>query len=329
MGKPGLPDAPLSFLGWGMVLTVVVTGIWLRRDRLVQVVGVVGVVTFVLSLGVDVRVSGTTEVLFPWAPWQLFTRVPVVEQLIPGRFVQFVGFAAILLCLKGWEALRTSLLPRGKLMTAAVLTVVVGVTSVQQIVVATAPFPSSAKFVEPSFFVSYGAHPTPNGRLLTLPYPDSGFGLQSAPMTYQARSGFTYELLGGYVLVPTTTSTASAWLVPPTGGEGALHSFMSSIHVKKLTEAERQQIADFINRSSTTDVVLIPIIGDNSLAEAEMAAIMATRPRFHEGMLIWRRIGHVRPMSLSSEAIEACATKTAGQFPQQTVSCVFEANGAR
>ena len=328
MGKAGVPEAPLSFLGWGMILTVLATCIWLRRDRVVQVLAAVGVATFVLSLGVDVRVSGTTQVLFPWAPWRLFTHLPVVEQLIPGRLVQFVGFAAILLCLMGWEKLRLILAPRGRLVRTAVISIAVGVVSVQQILGVTAPFPSNANFVEPSFFVSYGAHPTPNGRLLTLPYPDSGFGLQSAPMTYQARSGFTYELLGGYVLVPTTKSTASAWLVPPTGGEGALHSFMSSIHVKKLTEVERQQIADFINRSRTTDVALIPIIGDNNLAEAEMTAIMGTRPRFREGMLIWRRIGHVTPMSLSSEAIEACATKTAGQFPQQTVSCVFKANQA-
>ena len=184
-------------------------------------------------------------------------------------------------------------------------------------------------FVEPSFFTTYGAHPTPNGRLLTVPYPDSGFGLQSAPMTYQARSGFTYELVGGYVLVPTTNGTQSAWLVPPTGGEGALHSFMSSIHVKKLTGDERRQIAAFINASKATDVVLIPIISDNALAEAEMTAIMGTQPRFNDGTVIWRHVNHVTPLPLSSEAIEGCATKTEGQFPQQTVACVLRAGGLK
>jgi hypothetical protein len=329
MGKPGAADAPLSFLGWGMILTVVITCIWQRRNRMVQALGLVGFATFVLSLGVDVRVSGTTQVLFPWAPWQLFTHVPVVEQLIPGRFVQFVGFACVLLCLIGWEALRTVLNPKGQLVTTLLVGVAVLVVAFQQVLVATAPFPSTVNFVEPSFFVTYGDHPTPNGRLLTVPYADSGFGLQSAPMTYQARSGFTYQLLGGYVLVPTTNSTASAWLVPATGGEGALHSFMSSISVKKLSPTERQQIADFINDSKTTDVALIPIILDNSLAEAEMTAIMGTHPRFNDGMVIWRRLQHVTPLKLSNEVIEGCATKTAGQFPQQTVACVLNAAGVK
>ena len=329
MGKPGLPNAPLSFLGWGMILTVVATCIWLRRDRLVQVVAAVGALTFVLSLGVDVRVSGTTEVLFGWAPWRLFTKIPVVEQLIPGRLVQFVGFAAIILCLVGWEALRRQLAPRGRLVTAVALLSAVVVVGFQQVLVATVPFPSTVNFVEPSFFTTYGAHPTPNGRLLTVPYPDSGFGLQSAPMTYQARSGFTYELVGGYVLVPTTNGTQSAWLVPPTGGEGELHSFMSSIHVKKLTGDERRQIAAFINASKATDVVLIPIISDNALAEAEMTAIMGTQPRFNDGTVIWQHVNHVTPLPLSSEAIEGCATKTEGQFPQQTVACVLRAGGLK
>jgi len=325
MGKVGTPDAPLSFLGWGMILTVLATCIWLRRNRVVQALGIVGLLTFALSLGVDVRVSGTTEVLFPWAPWRLFTHVPVVEQLIPGRFVQFVGFAAVLLCLIGFDALRTALKPKGKLVTALGVGLAVVVVSFQQVLVSTAPFPSSVKFAEPSFFVSYGAHPTPNGRLLTLPYPDSGFGLQSAPMTYQARSGFSYQLLGGYVLVPTTHSTASAWLVPPTGGEGVLSRFMSSIGVRKLSPTERQEMADFINAAKTTDVALIPIIGDNNLAEAEMTAVMGTRPRFNNGMVIWRNIGHVTPLPLSNDVIEGCAAKTKGQFPQQTVACVLTA----
>jgi hypothetical protein len=329
MGKPGLPDAPLSFLGWGMILTVVATCIWLRRNRIVQVLGLVGFVTFVLSLGVDVRVSGTTEVLIPWAPWQLFTHVPVVEQLIPGRFVQFVGFAGVLLCLIGWDALRTSLKPKGKLVASLGVCMAVAVVLVQQVLVVNAPFPSSVQFVEPKFFVDYGANPTPEGRLLTLPYPNSGFGLQSAPMTYQARSGFTYQLLGGYVLVPTTHSTASAWLVPPTGGEGVLNRFMSSIGVRKLSPDERQQIADFINASKVTDVALIPIILDNSLAEAEMTATMGTRPRFNDGTLVWRNINHVTPLKLSNDVIEGCAAKTKGQFPQQTVACVLNAAGVK
>jgi len=286
-------------------------------------------VTFVLSLGVDVRVSVTTEVLIPWAPWQLFTHVPVVEQLIPGRFVQFVGFAGVLLCLIGWDALRTSLKPKGKLVASLGVCMAVAVVLVQQVLVVNAPFPSSVQFVEPKFFVDYGANPTPEGRLLTLPYPNSGFGLQSAPMTYQARSGFTYQLLGGYVLVPTTHSTASAWLVPPTGGEGVLNRFMSSIGVRKLSPDERQQIADFINASKVTDVALIPIILDNSLAEAEMTATMGTRPRFNDGTLVWRNINHVTPLKLSNDVIEGCAAKTKGQFPQQTVACVLNAAGVK
>jgi len=56
-----------------------------------------------------------------------------------------------------------------------------------------------------------------------------------------------------------------------------------------------------------------------------MTAVMGTRPRFNNGMVIWRNIGHVTPLPLSNDVIEGCAAKTKGQFPQKTVACVLTA----
>ncbi len=320
---------PLSYLGWGTVLSVIAFTIWLRKDRRVVALASTAALSVLLSLGISIRLTGSTNELSSWAPWRLISHLPVFEQLIPSRFIQMVTLPAVLVCLLGWEQLRLKFSRANSGPRLALLVGAVALVLIPQVLAATVPFPSSAKFVSNSWFSRYGASAGPNARLLVFPYIDSGFGPGSAPMTWQATSNFSYALVGGYVLVPTTGSTASAWRVPPKGTEAALQSLMTSFSVKKLTAAQRAGIAQAVVERKVTTVVLVPIIGNNNLAEAELTAALGLRPRILDGTLIWRHLKNVHPFPLSNKVIEECAVPGPWKFPQNVVNCVLKAAGVK
>ncbi len=321
---------PLSFLGWGMVLSIIVFTIWLRKDRRVLALSSAAVISALLSLGISIRLTTNSNDLSSWAPWRLIYHLPIFEQLIPSRFIQMVTLPAVLVCLLGWERLRLVIASTERKSLLAVLVGAVAVVLVPQVLAAPVPFPSSPTQIGSAWFARYGANAPPNSRVLIFPYIDSGFGPGSAPMTWQATSNFSYAIVGGYVLVPTTGSTASAWRVNPTGSEGALQSLMTSFAVKKLTPAQRAGIAQAVIDRKVTTVVLMPIIGNNNLAEAELTAALGLRPRItSNGWLIWRRLQQVHPLSLPNKVIEDCAIPGPSKFPRDVVSCVLKAAGVQ
>ncbi|MEI6701491.1 MAG: hypothetical protein WCL38_07045, partial [Actinomycetota bacterium] len=322
-GAPGFAGSLLSFLGWGMVLTVLCFTIWMRRDRRVVALFFVGFLTFVLSLGPAVQTWADAQPSGIWMPWRLLRGLPVLEQLIPNRLSQMIGFACVLICLLGWEQVRSVLSGRSRLARSAVLASSMVFVALPQVVSATVLFPSTTSFYEPAWAARYGANPEPHAHLLVFPYVDSGFGNESSPMTWQARSNFSYALVGGYVLVPTTNSSASAWRVPPTGSEGALQEFMNTYNVAKLNAAQREAIARAMAERSVTTVALLSVQSDNNLAAAELTAIMGSAPRDRGDVLVWRHVHAPRPLDISSALIEQCAQVTQGQSPVAAANCVI------
>jgi len=67
-----------QYLGIGMILVVVVGLLLWRRDRRLQLFAGVGVLSLALSLGLNVH---------RWTPWRLFVRLPLMENVIPSRFL--------------------------------------------------------------------------------------------------------------------------------------------------------------------------------------------------------------------------------------------------
>jgi hypothetical protein len=329
IGSPGAIGENLAFLGWGVVVSCLVVMVWQRRDRRVAGLGIVGGLTVVFELGVTIQMSASAQPLSQWAPWRLFAALPVVEQLIPDRFAQMVAFAALLLLAIGWSTLHDHLAATTRSVRSLVLAVAVGFAVLPQVLGAPVPFPSSTNLPGASRFSSLAATAQPNERVLVFPSIDEGFGTSSAPMTLQALTGFRFDLVGGYVLVPTTHGTASAWLVPPTGDEAAIQHFMSIFTVSRVTAAERAEIAHAIRVRKVTSVVLLPIIGNNNLAEAELTATMGTLPRQRNGILAWRHLKDVHPLTVSDAVIEGCAAATSGRAPIVTARCVLAAAGHR
>ena len=325
VGGVGTVGETLAFLGWGVVATCLATILWQWNDRRVRALAIVGVITVVLELGTTVQVSTVGVATLSWAPWRLFANLPVVEQLIPDRFAQMVAFAALLLVALGWRALTDLLEPAAPRVRRSIVIVAVLAATLPQILGAPVPFPSSSSFSQSTWYATIHGTPGHRARVLVLPSVNAGLGWSSAPMTYQALNGFRFDLLGGYVLVPTTHGTASAWLVPPTGPDGALQGFMSPFQVTALSAQERAVIAKIITVRHVTDVLLFPIAGNNNLADAELTAIMGTRPAMRDFVLLWRSVHEVHPLDLSDAVIEGCAVSTAGKAPLATADCVLAA----
>jgi len=325
VGGVGTVGETLAFLGWGVVATCLATILWQWNDRRVRALAIVGVITVVLELGTTVQVSTVGVATLSWAPWRLFANLPVVEQLIPDRFAQMVAFAALLLVALGWRALTDLLEPAAPRVRRSIVIVAVLAATLPQILGAPVPFPSSSSFSQSTWYATIHGTPGHRARVLVLPSVNAGLGWSSAPMTYQALNGFRFDLLGGYVLVPTTHGAASAWLVPPTGPDGVLQGFMSPFQVTALSAQERAVIAKIITVRHVTDVLLFPIAGNNNLADAELTAIMGTRPAMRDFVLLWRSVHEVHPLDLSDAVIEGCAASTAGKAPLATADCVLAA----
>ena len=325
VGGVGTVGETLAFLGWGVVAACLATILWQWNDRRVRALAIVGVITVVLELGTTVQVSTVGVATLSWAPWRLFANLPILEQLIPDRFAQMVAFAALLLVALGWRALTDLLEPAAPRVRRSVVIVAVLAATLPQILGAPVPFPSSSSFSQSTWYATIHGTPGHRARVLVLPSVNAGLGWSSAPMTYQALNGFRFDLLGGYVLVPTTHGTASAWLVPPTGPDGVLQGFMSPFQVTALSAQERAVIAKIITVRHVTDVLLFPIAGNNNLADAELTAIMGTRPAMRDFVLLWRSVHEVHPLDLSDAVIEGCAASTAGKAPLATADCVLAA----
>ena len=318
---------PLFFLGVGLVVSAVATAVLRFSDPKVRALTLVAIITFVASLGVSVRLGNDGSLLSSWAPWQLVNHLPLFEQLIPSRLAQPVGFAVVLLALLGAEAAREQLGAAKKSIFRLFAVVGIGVVVMPQVLAANAPFPTTTdqKVIEPAFFKNYGQSPGPNARLLVFPYPAQGAGIEPASMTYQALADYSYDLVGGYVLVPTTGSTASIWKVPPTGGEGLLRRFIGPFSANNLSVAERQLLARTMVERGTTTVALAPILNDQHLAAAALAATMGTAPHEFDGVLWWSVSNKVTPLDVSPEVVRSCATTTSSLPLIAAATCVLDA----
>jgi len=322
-----VPQEQLFFLGIGLVVSAVATALFRFRDPKVRALTLVALVTLIASFGVSIRLNNEGALLSSWAPWKLVTHLPLFEQLIPSRLSQPLGFAVVLLALLGAEAARMRFGTMKRSLVRGVAAVGIAVVVVPQVLAANAPYPTTSGRlkIEPAFFADYGQHPGPHARLLVFPYPAQGIGIEPASMTYQAMANYSYGLIGGYVLVPTTGSTESIWKVPPTGGEGLLRRFIDPFSVRNLSIEERQLLAATIVKRGTTTVALAPILGDKNLAAAALTATMGAAPHETDGVLWWNVQSTITPLSVSPLEVQRCAKATAALPEIAAATCVMNA----
>jgi hypothetical protein len=152
---------------------------------------VCGLIAWVLSLGERLHVAGT-ETGLPM-PYLLFTKLPVLHNMVAVRYSLYVVLLSALVLAVGLDRLHASgrLRPRVAL-PVALLCVVPLVPA----------WPYSYQEADaPPYFSSSAVEALPEGAVaLTFPVPRFP---ASEPMLWQAQAGFRYRSVGGYAYTPT------------------------------------------------------------------------------------------------------------------------------
>ena len=189
----GAPLLALAAIGWWRS----------RRERLINVVGIVTVLLLVGSFGSSFHLPGVH-----WSipsPYRIIDSLPVLQDVLPSRFMELVLLGVALLAARavGQSSTPASLksnVPKSASrqflsVTTAALAILTVVTLIPNQLVAasgtsTLPWLNSAE--------ARTALPT-NSVVLSYPYP---YVIFNTPMLDQASSGVRYKLIGGQAIVP-------------------------------------------------------------------------------------------------------------------------------
>jgi hypothetical protein len=194
-GYEGRPLPSGSYLGWGLIIVVAGgTAVW-WRDRRLWFYGLLLAICVVCSF--DLRTA-------PWVPARLFAHIPLVDNILPQRFMA-VGFLAaavmVALIIDRARALSPGRRGPGRLGAlgvgaAALVPLAVGAAALVPLAVSFVPdLPFTMEAVVlPRWYTTVAPH-LPRGRVL-LSYPVAFSGIQVA-LAWQAVNHMAYSQAGG------------------------------------------------------------------------------------------------------------------------------------
>jgi len=190
-GYRGRPLPSSSYIGWGMLAVLAAALVIWRRDRRLWFFGTLALLTALFSLG---------ERRHQWVPWQIFDRVPVLDNVVEQRFIAVTYLClAVMLALVLEHCWRAALPGRagwaGRALQAGAV-VLAAAVALGPLVAAVAPtMPYTARPVDlPEWFAVEGPRLAPGRVVLAFPTPFSG--IQSA-MAWQAVNRLHYAQAGG------------------------------------------------------------------------------------------------------------------------------------
>jgi hypothetical protein len=200
-----------AYIGIPLVVLLVVTVVWLRRDARVVVVAVAGLAAFVLSLGGALALykapaltaTGGAAGRLP-LPEALLSKIGPLRNIIPVRISLYVFLAAAVLLGIVLTRLHESWTDRwGGVAGIAGPLLVAGVALAPLVPVI--PFEAVAPIGQPAYFDSAVHSEIPAGSVALLyPYPSS---LVPAAEAWDAYADLPFEMPGGYFLVPQADGT--------------------------------------------------------------------------------------------------------------------------
>jgi hypothetical protein len=197
---PALPS--YEYLGLGLLVVLAAGLVVWWRDRRLWLFGGLGVISVLLSLGVESRY---------WVPWRLLAQVPLVQNILPGRFVAVTTLCAAVMLAIIVDRARGSaaeLLPRiagrrwarrSPALTGVVASLAaLGVAAVGTVPIGTAVVGKVPLTVQPirlpRWFADAAPRLPPGQVVLAYPAPFSGV---QAPMAWQAVDSLHFAMVGG------------------------------------------------------------------------------------------------------------------------------------
>lgn len=186
------PMPSSQYVGLTMVALVVIGGVWFRRDRRLWLFSGLGIVFGWLAFGSS---NGG------WLPWDLFVNAPVLENIIPTRFLLVTFFclgvvvAVIADHLVRWlraqphGATSRSAGRLGIVVLALALALLPPVAYYRMLVPLT-----TQRVVLPTWFRTVAPHLAPHQVLLVIPAP---FSVIQSAMTWQSENHLSFSMAGG------------------------------------------------------------------------------------------------------------------------------------
>ncbi|HEY3958532.1 MAG TPA: hypothetical protein VGM53_34655 [Streptosporangiaceae bacterium] len=189
----------LAYLGWPLLVVLVICAVWFWRDIRVRAAAVTWAVLEVFSLGTHNALFGRFRYPAAWLPWSGLQHLPVLSQLLVDRLsILADGAAAAVLAFsldRAWTAMPHAPAWRRGLPAA------VAVLAVLPIV----PLPLRAGDITPvpaGWQTAFARlRLAPGARVLMLP-------ANSEAMGWQAATGQPISLIGGYCIAPTPSGQA-------------------------------------------------------------------------------------------------------------------------
>ena len=187
------PTLSGQYLGIALVAVLAIGALVWRRDRRIWLFGAVGLLTVALSLGTKTRV---------WVPWRVLVHLPLVQNIIPSRFVAMTYLAAAVLLGVIVDRTRTAVgvrtgggagTPRWMAAAAGTGVALVALVPIAGYLSPTLPM-TVRPVVLPRWYSEVAPH-LPPGRVV-LAFPSPYTELQSS-MTWQAVDRMHFSTVGG------------------------------------------------------------------------------------------------------------------------------------
>jgi hypothetical protein len=270
------------YLGIPLLILIVLACTFLvRTNKAVLVAAIVGVATFVLSLGGRLRDPGGAGHHGPLLPWgYLEDHLHFLQDVLPVRFAIDVWLAVALIAATALDSgLRRF---KGWAIVAIVFVAVI-------CLIPLLPSPKTVEDVSPtpSFFTSSDIHLVPrNSIALVAPIPNV---YDDEAMLWQVQSGMWFAQVGGYVFYP----VGSDHRVSHYGGPPVLDRLLSvdasgSVFHGAVSAGLRKQALLELGQTSTTCV----IVGDSTNSPEIIATVEQILGRHPDatlgGVAFWR-----------------------------------------
>lgn len=251
-GYFGNLGAPVGYLGWPVVATLVVVAVTRRGDRVLRAALVATGLVAVASLGSDLRWTMGGRVLLSWAPWRVVAHLPVLDQLSVARLASIVDLGVLVALAIATERRGLDPAPAVRARTTAVTGAVALACLAPLVLTSGLPFATSRAGATPAAVRSLAAN---HATVLVLPFPSVPPG-ESSPMAWQATTGDRLRLLGSYLAAPVEGTSTSAWVLAPRGIDGILLGFGTPLDPHPVPASSLRALASIVESNHVDAIVL-------------------------------------------------------------------------
>jgi hypothetical protein len=324
-GYAGAPLASSAYLGWGFlaVLAAGVLAFW--RDRRLWFFGF----AFVLCLACSLLARPGQ-----WEPARVFSRIPLIENVIEQRFMAFGYLAAAVMLAIILDRVHRALPDWRGVVGALAAT---GVALVPMAAIFGERLPFAMRPVALPRWYSAVAPGLPPGRVL-LSFPAPFSGVQSA-MAWQAVNAMHYSQAGGggpLGVVRRAGSAAAGFkeLTVLGFGVGEPAPTGTSSELAAVRHALAVWQVDTVVIATDPSAPTVERGRDPTYAAAFMTAALGRLPSIEAGAWVWNdvRLGLSGPLRVRGDTLLSCVGGSAGGFARVVVSlevpdCVVRAAG--